>query len=90
MNAITTLTAENFLIKGDCKQRPLSFYLEDACQILHIWKRYQIVLDVSLSQINIRNSDSVTQFERVTTLPQDLSAYLDRYLMYSAFLLAQK
>lgn len=64
--------------------------MEDACQILHVWKQYQNLLDMSLNQINIRDSDSLKQLERVTALPQDLSANLDQYLMFSAFILAQK
>lgn len=49
-----------------------------------------MVLDINLRQINVRDSDSIRHFESITTLPQDLSSYLDQYLIFSAFLLAQK
>lgn len=78
------------MIFGDSKHKPISFYVEDACRILHTWQIYQNALNISLNQINIRDANTLKQFEKVTTFPIDLSSNLDRYLMFSTFLLAIK
>lgn len=78
------------MVFGDCKHKPISFYVEDACRILHTWQQYQHALNASLNQINMRDVNTLKQFENSTAFPKDLSSNLDRYLMFSAFLLASK
>lgn len=78
------------MIFGDCKHTPISFYIEDACRILHTWQQYQNALNISLNQMNIRDANTLEHYEKITTLPTDLSSRLDRYLLFSTFLLANK
>ncbi|XP_055303323.1 uncharacterized protein LOC129568992 [Sitodiplosis mosellana] len=89
-NVLQITTAESFLLVGDCRQKPITYYLENACQVLHIWMLYQRSLHILLNRIDMRNDDSIRQFETMTPIPQHLSANLDRYLLFSTFLLAQK
>ncbi|XP_031625466.1 uncharacterized protein LOC116342106 [Contarinia nasturtii] len=88
--SLQIITTEGSIIAGDHKQKPISYYLEEACQILYTWKLYQQSLNLSLSQIEVRNDESIRQFETVTQLNASLSMNLDRYLLFSTFLLAQK
>lgn len=78
---------ESSTIFGDYKHKPISYYVEDACRILHTWQQYQNALNISLNQINIRDVNTLKQFERRTTFPTDFASNLDRYLMFSTFLL---
>lgn len=82
--------SDGSVIAGDCKQKSISYYLEEACLILYMWKLYQKALDILLNRIDMRNDDSINGFKAATTLPQSLSSNLDRYLLYSTFLHAQK
>lgn len=90
VNPLLIMSVESSVISGDCKQRPISFYLDDACQILHTWKLYQHALNSSLSLIKIKDSDSIRQFQSTINLPQELSSCIDRYLLFSTFLIANK
>lgn len=89
-NVLQIITNEGPLIIGDCRQKPISYYLEIACQVLHTSMLYQQSLRIILNQIDVRNDDLIKQFETMTPLPMDLSANLDRYLLFSTFLLTQK
>lgn len=82
--------AESSMISGDSKHRPISFYTDEACRILYAWKQYQSALNISLQQINIRDVGTLEQFEKNTALPTGLSSKLDRYLVFSTFLLVNK
>lgn len=89
-NVLQIITNEGPLIIGDCRQKPISYYLEIACQVLHTSMLYQQSLRIILNRIDVRNDDLIKQFETMTPLPMDLSANLDRYLLFSTFLLTQK
>lgn len=89
-NVLQIITSESPLIIGDCRQKPISFYLEKACQVLHTSTLYQKSLRITLNQIDVRNDDSLKKFDTMTTMPLDLSANLDRYLLFSTFLLTHK
>lgn len=79
------------MIFGDCKHKPISFYVENACRILHTCQQYQNALINSLKQISIRDANTLKQFEKITDLPTDhLLSDLERYLMFSTFLLVNK
>lgn len=90
VNVLRILATDGTIITGDCKQKSISYYLEEACRILYTWKLYQKSLDISLNRIDMRNSESIIQFKSVTMMPQNLSSNLDRYLLYSIFLYSQK
>lgn len=74
-------------ISGDCKQKPLSYYMDNACAILHSWCTYHKLLDISISRIDIRNEESLAQFQQLATLPTNLASLLDEYLIYCYFLI---
>lgn len=89
-NSVGIIATESSIIVGGCKQKPIIFYLEEACKMLHTWMLYQQSLNQSLGQIDLRNNDSIQQFDDATTMPVDLSTNLERYLLFSTFLLIQK
>lgn len=88
-NTLLCFHTENSLITGDCKQRPISYYLENACQILHKWKVYQNSIDVSFNGIDMRNDESIKQFENQISF-KNLLDFLDQFLIFSTFLLIQR
>lgn len=89
-NTLRISEKENFVLNGDSKQKPIAYYIEEACEILHIWKLYQKSLDLSLRRMDPRNDDSIKKFESLTKLPHELSVRLDQYLVFSTFLLSHK
>lgn len=89
-NALHILTTDTSVIVGNCKQKPITYYLDEACRILYAWKIYQMSLAMALQQIDMRKGDSMQQFKNVTITPQELSSSLDEYLLYSTFLFSPK
>lgn len=86
-NELQIRTDKSTIITGDCKQKPLSFYNERACEILHIWSTYHKALSNSLENVDIRNNDSLLQFQKITELPVRFSNLLNDYLYFSHFLI---
>lgn len=89
-NAVHILTTNTSVITGNCKQKPITYYLDEACRILYAWKVYQMSLAIALQRIDIRKGDSLQQFKNLTIVPEELSSSLDQFLLYSTFLFSPK
>lgn len=89
-NALKMLCETSQIITGNSKQKPIKFYIDEACALLHDWLLHNKALTNELESLDIRNTEPNQQFGKMLASSSTLIERLDNYLLFSNFLVIQK
>lgn len=76
----------SLLVRGNCKQKPLEYYTENACNILFYMKVFQLNVKMIASNIDLRSTESIELFLKSLSFSEDFQDTFEQFMLFSSFL----
>lgn len=79
-NAVRMLENSS-IVRGTHNRKPLDYYIEESCNLLHAWKHLHGEIVAVWRQVNVRDAQTMEIAKRTQRTPLKCQESLDEYLL---------
>lgn len=78
------------IVRGAHNRKPLDYYIEESCTLLHAWRELQRGVDAVWRNVNVRDLKTLEIVKRTQHMPLKCQELMEEYLLYCSQLATNK
>lgn len=88
-NAVRMLV-ESPIVRGSHNRKPLDFYTDESCTLLHAWKKVHREVDAVWRHVCVRDLKTIEIVKQTQQTPLKCQEMMDEYLLYCSLMPSNK
>lgn len=88
-NAVRMLENSS-IVKGTHNRKPLDYYIEESCNLLHAWKQFHREIVAVWRQVNVRDPQTMEIAKRTQQTHLNCQESIDEYLLLCSMIPSNK